>query len=97
MLDLVGLGKALGLLLLGVRDDDFARAGNVGESEDLDRLGRSRFLDAPALIVDHRADAAVACACGDRVSDVERALLDQHVGDRASALIKLCFNDSAGS
>ena len=50
-----------------------------------------------AVLVEHRADPAVGLAGDDRVTDVERAALHQHRGDRAATLVEVRLDrDTAG-
>ena len=94
-LDLVGLGIGFGCLQIIVGKEYFSRAGDVGQTEDLDRMGRSGLFDPSALVIDHGPDLAGACARGNKVADMQRALLDQDIGHRAAALVEHGFQNKA--
>ena len=53
-------------------------------------------LDALARVVGHRAHAAPVGAGDDRVADLQRAALDEHGDDRATARIELGLDHGAG-
>ena len=95
MLCLVGGREGLGSLIAVMGDNDFARAGNVGKSQDLDRAGRAGFFDPASLIIDHGTDLTGAGARGNKVAYMQCTLLDQDVGDGPAALIQLGFEDKA--
>src|SRR5450756_1693205 len=62
-----------------------------------DRTRRRGLLDRVAVLVEHGADAAVATAGHDRVTDAQRSGLDQHRGDGATTLVEVSFDgNSAG-
>ena len=82
-------------LILLDRDDRIARVRHFFQAEDGDRHRRARRLDRPALVVDHRADAAGRRARNDAVARVQRAVLDEDGRDRALALIQLRLDDRA--
>src|SRR4029453_11431903 len=83
----------LGIVLHG--DEDVARLGHAAEPEYLHRRGRPRRLDALALVVDHRPDAAVLRAADERVASLEGAFLHQDRGDGAAAAIEPRLHDGA--
>src|SRR5699024_5154144 len=83
-----------GALVLGDQEG-VTGAGHRGQTEHLHRAGRARLGDRLAVLVEHRADAAVAAAADDRVADPQGALLDQHGGDRAAALVEVRLDGHA--
>src|SRR5699024_6922962 len=87
--DLAGGARVLG------DQDGVTGAGHRGQTEHLHRAGRARLGDRLAVLVEHRADAAVAAAADDRVADPQGALLDQHGGDRAAALVEVRLDGHA--
>ena len=89
------LGDLTGQLVVVHRGDGIARVGNVVEADDLDRIGRARALHALAAVVGHGADATVSRARDDGVAHLQRAVLDQHGGHRAAALVQTRFDDDA--
>src|SRR5207302_1761832 len=67
-------------------------------TQDLDRKGRARRLYRIAAIVDQTAHAAPYGTGHQNVTDLERALLNQHGRHRAAARIELGFDhDAIGS
>src|SRR5699024_2818796 len=83
-----------GALVLGDQEG-VTGAGHRGQTEHLHRAGRTRLGDGLAVLVEHRTDAAVAAAADDRVADPQGALLDQHGGDRAAALVEVRLDGHA--
>ena len=81
---LAGLADRAGGLLVGGGAELVAGVGHVGQAEHLHRRGRAGLLDLLALVVDHRPDPAPGGAGDDRVADLERALVDEHGGHRAT-------------
>src|SRR5699024_9145649 len=79
---------ARGALVLGDQEG-VTGSGHRGQAQHLDRTGRTRLGDVLAVLVEHGAHSAVAAAADDRVADPQGALLDQHRGDRAAALVEV--------
>ena len=86
-----------GRLLVGSDHEAVAGLGDVGQAEHLDRRGRTGLLDLLALVVDERPDTTPGRTGDERVADLERALLDEQVGDRAPADVEVGLeHDAAG-
>ena len=47
------------------------------------------------MLVDHATDATVGVTGHDRVTDTERASLDEHRGDRAATAVQVRFDGHA--
>ena len=92
---LAGLADGAGGLLVGCGAELVAGLGNGRQAEHLDRRRRTSGLDLLALVVDHRPDLAPRGTGHDRVADLEFALVDEHGGDRAAALVELGLDDDA--
>ena len=75
--------------------ENVARLGHVVKADYLHRVGRARFLHAFALVVYHGADTAIGHAGDDGIAHAQRAVLDQHVGDGAAALVQTRLDDDA--
>src|SRR3989475_368516 len=95
---------ALGLTLLGnvlgqalVLDDHEVVTGfrHAGQAQDLHRDGRAGELRLLAGFVEQRTHAAVLDAAHQVVSLLQAALLHQHGGDRAAALVQRRFDHHA--
>ena len=89
-------GERAGLAVVLDHVRELAGLGHGVEAEHLDRLGRTGRLDALARVVGHRADAAPVGAGDDRVADLQRAALDEHGDDGATARIELGLDHGAG-
>src|SRR5919198_556278 len=72
-----------------------AGLGDAVEAEHLDRVAGTRGVDALAVVVDHRADAAPVGAGHERVADAQRAALDEQRHHRAAPGIELGLDDHA--
>ena len=70
-------------------------AGRPVEAEHLDRRRRAGQLHAVAAVVDERAHLADDRPRDDRVADAQRAVLHEHGGHRAAALVELGFEHGA--
>src|SRR3954449_5087641 len=64
-----------------------------GEADDLHRPRGQGLLELVAVLVEQRPDAPVGVAGHDRVALAQRAALDQHCGDGATALVQLALDD----
>src|SRR6476660_4415498 len=64
-----------------------------GEADDLHRPRRQGFLELVAVLVEQRPDATVSVAGDQRVALAQRAALDEHRGDGATALVQLALDD----
>src|SRR2546427_8254978 len=90
--------RRIALLALPVFDD-VPRLGFIGDlkevariryslqSENFYRGRRRRIRDDPAAIVKHRANLAKHRAADEKVSGLQRAVLHQNGGHRATALV----------
>ena len=65
------------------------------QAERLDREGRAGGFDVLAAIIQQGADTAPFLADHHDVANMERAALDQHGGDRATALFELGLDHNA--
>ena len=83
------------LALVGERDHLFARARHVRQALDLDRDRRPGALHRLAVLVQHRAHAAVDGAGDDDVAPVQRPGLHQQRRDRPAALVEARLDDHA--
>ena len=81
--------------ILFYRDDRVARVGNVFQSQNGNRHRRARALDRSALVVYHRPDTARGRSGNDGIARFQRAVLNEHGGDGASALIQFRLDDDA--
>ena len=94
------LGALLGeVLRLALMLDDAAQlAGRrrAIEAEDLHRIARAGLLDLLAAIVVERAHLAGSVARDDRVTDTERATLNQHRRDRTAPDVEARLDDRPG-
>ena len=90
------LREILGLPL--VLDDARQLAGRRRpvEAEDLDGLAGARLLDLLALVVVERAHLARRVTRDDRVTDAQRAAVDEHRRDRAAADVEPRLDDRPG-
>ena len=70
---------------------------NGGEAKYLHWIRWTSCFDRFAGIVEHCADATERSASHNRITDAQSSALDQHGGDRATALIKVSFNGNAPS
>src|ERR1019366_6944073 len=89
------LGDLARLRFLDHRSEHSAGLGNAGETENLDRSGRTCLGKTLAEMILHRAHAAVRNAADERIALMQRAFLDEHGGDRAAAAVKLRLDDRA--
>ena len=82
---------------LGNDVEPVAGAGRRVQTGQVDRSGRAGLfvLLSPVERVVHRLDAAVRRAADDDVADVERALLDEELGDHAASFVQLGFQAGA--
>ncbi|MNZ71314.1 hypothetical protein D3C78_896740 [compost metagenome] len=55
------------------------------------------FFETTAFIIHHSTNASEAVACDKSITDFERTVLNEDTGDRATALIKLGFNNRTAS
>src|SRR3954452_466279 len=80
-----------------VLDDDevLPGTGHRGQTEDHGRTRRVGLLDVLAVLVEHRADAAEGRTGDDRVTDPQRAALDQHGRDGTTATVEVRLDDEA--
>src|SRR6266508_3651830 len=76
-------------------EERVAGAGHRGQTEHHDRTCGPDNVRRAAVLVEHRAHPAVGPAGHDRVTDVEHALLDQHRGHRAPALVQVRLDRDA--
>jgi hypothetical protein len=83
------------LALVGQRHHLVARTRHVGQAEDLDRDGRTGFVDGLAVLVEHGADAAEGRAGQQHVAATQGTGLHQQRGHRAAALVEAGFDDQA--
>ena len=98
-------GRTLaGLPLLGdlaghpvVLDDQevLTRTGDRGETEHHRRLRREGLVHRLAVLVEQGAHPAVRRTGDDRVTDAERAALDEHRRDRTAAAVEVSLDDEA--
>ena len=73
----------------------FTCAGHIRQTENLNRCRGICLLHPSSLIVNHGSYLAVACACGNKVSDMQRTLLNQDGCNRSASLIQLCLDDKS--
>ena len=76
--------------------ESVAGLGSAVEAEDEGGGGGTGFFDAVVTFVEHSLDAAEVAACQHDVADAEGAVLHQHVGHVAAALVEGGFDDGAG-
>ena len=89
-------GQRTGLAVVLDHVGELAGLRDGVEPEHLDRLRRPGRLHALARVVRHRAHATPVGAGDDRVADLQRAALDEHGDDRATARIELGLDHGAG-
>ena len=70
--------------------------GAARQAQHHDRHGGRGLLHRLAVLIEHGAHAAELGAGDDRIAHLQRALLDQHGGDRAAALLDARLDDDAG-
>jgi len=78
-------------LLVGRDASSSPASGTAIETEDLDGHRRTGFFHLVAAVVEHGPDLAPATAGHDRVTDPERAPLDEHRRDRTRPWSRLEF------
>ena len=88
--DLAGLALALG------GEQLIACIGRAGETEHQHRHGGFGLLHRLAALIEHRSHATEFLTGDDRVAESQRALLDDHRGDRTATLLHARFDDVAG-
>src|SRR5207248_2054898 len=88
-------GQLAGAPLVLDHAHDLARLGHAVEAQHLDRLARSRALDARADEVVHGTHAAEVRARHQRIADAQGAALDQHAHDRSPAGVELGLDHGA--
>ena len=84
-----------GGLLVGGGAELVAGVGHRRQAEHLHRRRRAGLLDLLALVVDHGPHRAPGRAGHDRVADLERALVDQDGGHRATADVEVGLEHDA--
>src|SRR5918994_715482 len=75
--------------------DVLPRLADAVEAQDLDGHPGRRFLDALALVVEHRPDLAPDRTRDNRVADPKRPALDEDAGDRTPTRIEAGFDHGA--
>src|SRR5665811_1437585 len=89
------LGDLTSGAVVGCHQERVTGAGHGGQTEHHDRTRRRSLLNRVTVLVQHGADAAVATAGHDGVTDAKRSGLDQHRGDRATTLVEVGFDRHA--
>src|SRR5689334_16435171 len=81
-----------GFLLVGNHAHLVASVRGTVQAGDLDRDGRTGFLDWLAVLVEHGTHAAIVRTDQDHVALAQRTVLNQHGSYRATALVQTGFN-----
>ena len=89
------LGHLTGQTVVVHGADQIAGVRHFAEADDLHRIGRTGALDPLALVVGHGADATIGRAGHDGVAHPQGAVLHQHRGHGAAALVQPGFDDDA--
>src|SRR6478672_2537790 len=86
------LGDLAGHAVVLDHDEVLARTRHRGETEHHRGTRRVGFLDVVAVLVEHRADPAVAGTGDDRVAHAQRSALHQDRRDRAATAVKVSLD-----
>ena len=89
------LGDLAGDPVLADGEERVAGTGHGGQTEHEHRTGRTGARHRLAVLVEHGPDPAVRVAGDDRVTDVERAPVDQHRGDRTATAVEVSLDRDA--
>src|SRR5471032_2223637 len=81
-----------GFLLVGNHAHLVASVRGTVQAEDLDRDGRTGFLDRLAVLVEHGPYTAIVRTDQDHVALAQGTVLDQNGCDRATTLVETRFN-----
>ena len=89
---LAGLHDGAGFLFGSADLEDVAGGRNFGQPHDLDRCGRSGFMDLLPFVIEHRADLTVSISCQDHAAHLQCAVLHQQRGKHALGAVDFCFD-----
>ena len=82
-------------LLVVYRVEDVTCTRHFGQADDLNRHGRTGFLDFLSVVIGHSAHTANRRARNDCIAGMQRAVLHEQGRNRAAALIQLGLDDRA--